>query len=303
MADLPDPLTPADCDLTGMDWMPMHGHRLFRSDFYLRATDQEKVVALELWWAAWFQVPAASLPDDDVVIASLAGFSRDPKGWAKIRGKVLHGFVKCSDGRLYHRFLAQEAVVSFEKRLKSNAKRQSDRDRLQSWRDARRKRNDGGNDDGNKGGNNNETPSEMLHETSSETRFVAGRRDVTLPDKTRKKESRGAANALPTAKRGSRLPADWQPGSDGIALCIERRLNLTETLARFRDYWCAKAGKDANKLDWDATWRNWCRNEKTTANQPQFRNGFAQLHAERHGLPEQPQPDLPSFLRISNAKH
>lgn len=29
---------------------------------------------------------------------------------------------------------------------------------------------------------------------------------------------------------------------------------------KFRDYWTAKAGKDAAKLDWLATWRNWCRN-------------------------------------------
>lgn len=28
---------------------------------------------------------------------------------------------------------------------------------------------------------------------------------------------------------------------------------------RFRDYWCAKSGKDATKTDWQATWRNWVR--------------------------------------------
>ena len=30
--------------------------------------------------------------------------------------------------------------------------------------------------------------------------------------------------------------------------------------AKFSDFWHAKAGKDAVKLDWCATWRNWCRN-------------------------------------------
>ena len=29
--------------------------------------------------------------------------------------------------------------------------------------------------------------------------------------------------------------------------------------AKFADYWHAKAGRDAAKLDWSATWRNWCR--------------------------------------------
>ena len=30
----------------------------------------------------------------------------------------------------------------------------------------------------------------------------------------------------------------------------------------FKDYWIARPGKDAAKLDWIATWRNWCRREK-----------------------------------------
>jgi hypothetical protein len=28
---------------------------------------------------------------------------------------------------------------------------------------------------------------------------------------------------------------------------------------QFRDYWQAKSGKDATKLDWPATWRTWMR--------------------------------------------
>ena len=31
---------------------------------------------------------------------------------------------------------------------------------------------------------------------------------------------------------------------------------------KFRDFWCSKAGREAAKLDWQATWRNWCRNAK-----------------------------------------
>lgn len=31
---------------------------------------------------------------------------------------------------------------------------------------------------------------------------------------------------------------------------------------KFRDYWLGKAGKDAAKLDWFATWRNWIRSAK-----------------------------------------
>jgi anti-sigma-K factor RskA len=31
---------------------------------------------------------------------------------------------------------------------------------------------------------------------------------------------------------------------------------------QFRDYWSAKAGSGSTKLDWQATWRNWVRNQK-----------------------------------------
>lgn len=39
---------------------------------------------------------------------------------------------------------------------------------------------------------------------------------------------------------------------------------------KFKDFWIAKAGKDGTKLDWSATWRNWCRNAKV---QPEKQNG------------------------------
>lgn len=34
--------------------------------------------------------------------------------------------------------------------------------------------------------------------------------------------------------------------------------------AKFADYWHGKSGKDATKVDWEATWRNWCRNARVT---------------------------------------
>jgi hypothetical protein len=32
--------------------------------------------------------------------------------------------------------------------------------------------------------------------------------------------------------------------------------------ARFADFWHSKPGKDGCKLDWLATWRNWCRDAR-----------------------------------------
>jgi hypothetical protein len=38
---------------------------------------------------------------------------------------------------------------------------------------------------------------------------------------------------------------------------------VREEADKFRDHWHAKAGQGATKLDWEATWRNWCRNSKS----------------------------------------
>ena len=68
----------------------------------------------------------------------------------------------------------------------------------------------------------------------------------------------------PKQPRGARLPADWVPSEDLIAFCKTERpdLNPAAVADRFRDFWIAQPGTKGVKLDWDATWRNWVRNEK-----------------------------------------
>lgn len=64
------------------------------------------------------------------------------------------------------------------------------------------------------------------------------------------------------ADRGCRLPEDFEPD---YAFAIEAGLppeRVKVEIAKFRDYWKAKTGKDATKHDWQATWRNWVRNSK-----------------------------------------
>lgn len=69
-----------------------------------------------------------------------------------------------------------------------------------------------------------------------------------------------AAKAAP--KKGTRIAADWQPSRTDANLAAEQGHTtewLSDQLERFRDYWTAKAGQGATKLDWDATWRNWIK--------------------------------------------
>ncbi|WP_208433380.1 DUF1376 domain-containing protein [Bartonella taylorii] len=61
------------------------------------------------------------------------------------------------------------------------------------------------------------------------------------------------------ANRGCRLPADFEPDYDfAIAEGLPPERVKVE-IAKFRDYWRSKAGANATKIDWQATWRNWVR--------------------------------------------
>lgn len=122
---LPPPLVPADVDLRGLEYMPLMGHHLFGSDFNTTNNDAAWRAGVTLWWAAWNQKPAGSLPDDDEALCRLAQLGRDVKAWKPLREIALRNFVKCSDGRLYHPFLCKQALVAWDKRVKER-KRKAD---------------------------------------------------------------------------------------------------------------------------------------------------------------------------------
>lgn len=63
--------------------------------------------------------------------------------------------------------------------------------------------------------------------------------------------------------RGTRLPENFEPDFVfGVDAGIQ---NTLEEAAKFRDYWNSQPGQKGVKLDWDATWRNWCRNVKPSS--------------------------------------
>lgn len=62
--------------------------------------------------------------------------------------------------------------------------------------------------------------------------------------------------------RGARLPSDWILPGEWWSWAAQTGLTgeeIGDEAEKFKDYWIAKAGKDAAKTDWQATWRNWCR--------------------------------------------
>lgn len=122
-----EPLTPADCDLRDFAYMPLDVSRLLDSDLFALATGDEFKAALALWCKCWLQVPAASLPNDDRVLAHLSGAGSK---WKKVKEMALRGFVLCDDGRFYHAVVAEKANEAWAKKQsyrersrKGNAKR------------------------------------------------------------------------------------------------------------------------------------------------------------------------------------
>ncbi len=137
-----EPLTGSDCDLRDFPFMPLDVVRLRDSDISAISKGDEFRCAVLLWCASWHQVPAASIPDDDVILSQLAGFGRVVKEWKKVRSGALRGWVKCSDGRLYHPVVAEKANEAWTSRLEYRERKEAERLRKAAERDRRKREED-----------------------------------------------------------------------------------------------------------------------------------------------------------------
>jgi hypothetical protein len=113
-----DPFTPPDCDLRDFAFMPIDIVRLLGSEFHARASDGAWRAGVTLWLRAWHQVPAGSLPDDDISLCRLAELGRDMRTWKKIKDDALRGWAKGSDGRLYHPTVSEKVAEAWDRKLR-----------------------------------------------------------------------------------------------------------------------------------------------------------------------------------------
>lgn len=127
---LPTPPVPAEADLRDFPFMPLDINRLFGSAFHARANDAEWRAGVSLWLKSYHQVPAGSLPEDDIELCRLAELGRDLRTWRKVKGMALYGWSKHADGRLYHATVTEKAAEAWrrkemqrERSKKGNAKR------------------------------------------------------------------------------------------------------------------------------------------------------------------------------------
>ena len=139
MTDLPSPLVPAEVDLSDFPFMPIDVRRLRDSRLVATSTGDAFMAWMLLVCASWHQRPAGSLPDDDIELAQLAGFGRVVREWQKVRGGALYGWVKCSDGRLYHPHVAEKAVEAWDGKLQHQWRKECDRIRKENHKRAKEK--------------------------------------------------------------------------------------------------------------------------------------------------------------------
>jgi len=199
----PDPLTPPDCDLRDFSWMPLDVIRLRDSDLTVLLNGDAFRAAVLLWCASWHQIPAASLPNDERVMAKLAGYGRDVESWAKVRDDALHGFIECSDGRLYHPVVAEKA-------LEADSQRKKQKERTQKATEARRSGKRAGEPDDNRNAerNGNRDDNKIGNRHGSRNGV-----QQTRPDKDIERDKKSKTTTIESVERESSVMSAVPPPS------------------------------------------------------------------------------------------
>jgi hypothetical protein len=119
-------------------WLPLDTDRLARSPFMRIASNVQLGAAFRLWLLAWGEQPTGSLPNDDRWLSDAAKIDR--QFWSCEAAVVLHGFIACSDGRLYHPVICEIAKKRFEQLKGRQRGAALSRQRQQAKRENRRKK-------------------------------------------------------------------------------------------------------------------------------------------------------------------
>jgi len=262
----PDPLIPPGTNLRSFPFMPLDVTRLRESDLVAVATGDELRAAVLLWCAAWHQIPAGSLPDDDKTLAYLAGFGRNTDGWSKCRALAMRGFVLCNDSRFYHPVICEKVIDALARieAGRTGAKSRWNKKKLDnSGRNAKAMPRVSNATDTDTDKDKVPSPIGSSPTPGSRSKGTNPRAQGTSLRQTEQNPRALGQNPRKQPNQGTQLPEDWTLPDEWLQWAIDQNLGNLASLSlegeRFRDYWWAKAGKDATKRDWFATWRNWTR--------------------------------------------
>ena len=205
-------------------WMPLYWGDYLRDTMHLRTEGHGAYLLLiGAYWTS-----GEPLPDDDDQLSAITRL--DVRAWNRLR-PTLARFFTIADGLWRHSRIDAELW------------------RASSITEARRKAGKIGGKRRSKREANDES-NEKQKATQSQSYTESSLRSDSC-------ESRASP------KRGTRLSHDWAPDEDICRQAMDEFGATAEEVdhetAQFRDYWTAKAGRDAIKLDWRATWRGWLR--------------------------------------------
>jgi hypothetical protein len=252
-----------------------------------KLTKLDRLSVVGRLWAFW------SWADKHAVGGSIAGADAadvdeivDKNGFAEALREV--GWLELGDGCI--------AIPKHDRHTGDCAKERS----LKNARQARWRQSRGGDVDGDAS-----TDASTDGRVDGRVDGDASTRPSTREEKRREekeKEKDPLASLPPPQKpsvKGSRLPADWQAGPDGMAFAEQHGLRgsrgSTEA-EKFRDYWSAQPGQRGVKVDWQATWRNWVRKaaeappQAMTFKERDAANAAARTHRMTGGLMGKPHP-------------
>lgn len=220
------PLTASDCDLRDFPFMPLDVVRLRDSDLAALESAEAFRAAVLLWCASWHQIPAASLPNDDRVLANLAGFGRVVKEWVKLKNGALRGWILCDDGRLYHPVIAEKANTALDGKLRQQWYTECGRIKKHNQRHA-----------------DNQLPVPEYDE------FVSSRTGANCPQ--------GQHTGVPSVSPEKQAPIERDIERDRDIENKDKKTLVRTSSARFAEFWEAwpKSPRKVGKAECEKKWK------------------------------------------------
>ncbi len=230
-------------------WMP-----LFVGDYLAdtgRLTTLGHGAYLLILMDYWRNGPPA---DSDSVLSAIARVER--KTWDReLKDTIRSFFVVGDDGLLHQKRLDHErkraAELSEKRRIAASQRGATKATTVPS------------------GGSNSSAIAPAIAEQEPDLLVTHARVAIPSPSQTQRKNPHLPAEDVPPRQdKGCRLPDGWEPTQELREFAIVHSLRPDAIAERFRDYWRAQPGTKGRKADWDATWRNWCRREAESPQQP-----------------------------------
>lgn len=274
VAQLPEPLVLPGTDLTDYPYMPLYLERLRRSKAWLRAKRRPELgfYMLNLWAWSWHEIPASSVEDDDDVLADAA--MCDPALWDEVRDEVMRGWVKCSDGRLYHPIVAElvHDVIAGKQKASGKGREMAEK----RWGKRRGGADAGAPDAGDMLQQCTSMPPALLGDAKGDGEREGDERETSPSGFSDEKPSgSGSARAreAPACADATPLPQDFRVVQEWIEEARRQRValglpsaNLATQATRFANRYGGKP--PPHGLAWRQVWLNWALDAKAAPDRP-----------------------------------